>query len=927
MSNYTPEDFAAYNLELRTVKSRIIFEFSDSNKVTFDSDDMIVSWDIQTALTDTINTPFDCCCADACSVTVYNRYTGPYKGSNVVDFKIFDPLKNLSLALNMRFKVQVSALHKNGVTWTPYKTVGIFYTTGVRIDDDRQTATIEGNDILSLIFNKSLPLMPIFKSVTFRKYITTFCAAYNLKVDWVGTDTDMLKYAYCQSTTKSTIQALVSSAAAVAYISIDDNDIERLNVIAFSTFIGQEPRLVTDMSVDGVEETTMQLISLSYNKDLQSYRDNTRIIWTLPSITNASMIYSYSADNLEDFTYNPKDKQYTLALSRAGLSNAPLLSVDYTSVCSQYEETEANFGAGFTTIKATQYTMTGTLKNRTASIPDEYEYTAEAYGQCINEKTQQLPEDAVEEEAADLIDYLEVTLPYVQTRAMAKSRRKILSAWANSNLQTVEATLRYNPYVPLGSTLFLDTHIYDLGTFTGVLWNQSITYNSGGLQSTATVVNNEAFVPDIDMYDVAGYQSSTDNEMSRIYVIGTLASRVYGVWYTDPYSQDDTQHYKLVGKLKHKFVDAAITFDGVWQLTENNIYSLITEDTPWIFTTYGGTLYAQYGTRGKRKELATGGILYCAAERGYYPRDYAGIDSDQGVIVVYATVDKVYYRTYAATGNTKAWLDAEEVPVTGISGITGVQVHRLNDYRIGIVVSSTSGNKWIITDRTYAQIAYRPERFISTGPSAAPAVYMSVRFDGVSATPQPTLTWSINEENTVVTVESDSQFIFYDNIDLIKAFTGTATMPAIASIDASGYKLIITFVKAATATFTISAATDIRIAARVPSSIPGGGITTLTSLSHTFEIVTRQEASESFIATGPAVSAATVNMYVVETNTTDAAGEYFISTGPSPNSVAINVIDGRKSITVEAGAESFISTGPYAHDMSITLTNSSIVPV
>ena len=106
MATYTPQDFAAFNLELRTLRSRIIVYFDEENEITFDNGDMIVDWNISQALTDTINTPFDSCCADTCTLTVYNRYTGIFDGEEVVDFKIFDPLKNSAAALNIKFKIQ-----------------------------------------------------------------------------------------------------------------------------------------------------------------------------------------------------------------------------------------------------------------------------------------------------------------------------------------------------------------------------------------------------------------------------------------------------------------------------------------------------------------------------------------------------------------------------------------------------------------------------------------------------------------------------------------------------------------------------------------------------------------------------------------------------------------------------------------------------
>ena len=291
MSTNNAAAFAAYNKDMREVRSRIIFAFQKDNEIIFDNNDMLVSWSISQSLTDTINTPFDNCCSDTCTCTVYNRYTGKYNGVDVVDFKVFDPLKNPDADLNLRFIIQVSAL-QDANTWTAWKTVGIFYTTAIQIDDNRQTASIRGDDILSLLFNKTLPRMPVLREKSYKKFLTAFCAEYNLGVSWEGSSDDKLKYAFCKETPKDTIQGLVKSAAAVAYIAFTADNKEVLKVRQFSVFEDQVPYVATDSDNFGQEESLMQFINLSYNKTLQSYNTKTKVVYYVPSASEDTQEYS-----------------------------------------------------------------------------------------------------------------------------------------------------------------------------------------------------------------------------------------------------------------------------------------------------------------------------------------------------------------------------------------------------------------------------------------------------------------------------------------------------------------------------------------------------------------------------------------------------------------------------------------------------------
>ena len=930
MSTTNAAAFAAYNKDMREVRSRIIFAFQKDNEIIFDNNDMLVSWSISQSLTDTINTPFDNCCSDTCTCTVYNRYTGKYNGVDVADFKVFDPLKNPDADLNLRFIIQVSALQDDN-TWTTWKTVGIFYTTAIQIDDNRQTASIRGDDILSLLFNKTLPRMPVLREKSYKKFLTAFCAEYNLDVSWEGSSDDKLKYAFCKETPKDTIQGLVKSAAAVAYIAFTADNKEVLKVRQFSVFEDQVPYVATDVDNFGQEASLMQFINLSYNKTLQSYNTKTKVVYYVPSASEDTQEYSYTAEDLSDFTYDTKEDSYALNISRAAASNGPILSLSYSSICNQYDDALTNFETNIKEIKATQYNITSCLLNKTKSIEDEYQYTASIYGKYVNCESQTLPEDTPDAEKQDITEYITVDFPYVQNRSMAIARRRILETWCLCNLQTINVQLRYNPYVELGDSISIDAKVYDIGTFVGILWSQNITYNSGGLQSEAVLLNRDALVPGIDIYDVAGYQNATDKGMSYIYSVGIL-SKTTGVWRTSVEDVGSQSGFEFIGKLNKQISDAAIAFDGDWIVGGSGTWTLVTEEEPWIFLVSEGRLYAQHGTSGSSIILAgetAHNVLFVAAERGYFPKDYYNISTDQGLVIAYITADGVFYRTYVRTATGKVWLEEEKIEVDGLSAtsITGIQIHRLNDYRLGIVISTPTGNHWLYTDRAYSQMAFKPEYFRLTAAQPIPAMHLATRFDGVDALPQPTIQCSINDAHTVITITSNMPWVITPGIDITKLFTGTANMPNISSTTVSGKIITIHLQKAAISTFTLMyVSKSVYVAADISEVINGTGTVVVEPFSSTFEIYIQAYAKEYFNISVPNITTLRAVCKPKEILSCTYDSELFVVSAPEVDTAAICVKDVYAS-TPGYTTEYFAVTCANVKSANIEVTGTNIKPI
>lgn len=159
-------------------------------------------------------------------------------------------------------------------------------------------------------------------------------------------------------------------------------------------------------------------------------------------------------------------------------------------------------------------------------------------------------------------------------------------------------------------------------------------------------------------------------------------------------------------------IDAAIEFNGYWfRRTGEDFYTIYCQEIPWIFlVTPTGTLYGQIGDEEDTRIILSEGVSQVTAIRGYKSEIY--IAQDQGLIVAYIKAGQAYYRSYCIQSNgTYIWEIERSIPQLG-NDLVKVHVHRLNDYRVGFVgTTSTGQNKWIYTTRTYVTSAMPPENF------------------------------------------------------------------------------------------------------------------------------------------------------------------------------------------------------------------------
>lgn len=212
---------------------------------------------------------------------------------------------------------------------------------------------------------------------------------------------------------------------------------------------------------------------------------------------------------------------------------------------------------------------------------------------------------------------------------------------------------------------------------------------------------------DTDIQDISVRRLHSESAPSYIYVVGIDRDKVIRVR-RRPYSEQGVVAWEHMYQYAPG-ITAAIEFNGTWHRPAGSDYfTLICEEHPWIFwVDLDGTLMAQYGPYNTEAFILATGVSTVKAVRGYKSEE--AIYQDQGLVVVYLKGGKAYYRNLCVQpfGDT-AWEEERELTQLG-TGIVDIHVHRLNDYRLGIVSTSATGNNWLVTERTYIAGAVLPE--------------------------------------------------------------------------------------------------------------------------------------------------------------------------------------------------------------------------
>ena len=247
---------------------------------------------------------------------------------------------------------------------------------------------------------------------------------------------------------------------------------------------------------------------------------------------------------------------------------------------------------------------------------------------------------------------------------------------------------------------------------TAQVYSGELSVDTRGAFFTIDAGNFAEPVDDInmDVRDITLRQLMESNGPDQVWIAGIedgkmLVSR-------RAYSENYTSNPKWEGVYTPgKALDVALEFDGTWVLrAESDRFTLETEDQPWYFwIDENHDLLAQHGEIEDTRLTLASNAASVQACRGYSSTLFP--DQDQGLIVGWLdTEGRAFYRQYVlntATGE-KQWLG--EIPLEASEKWDDFRIHRLNDYRVSFILSNSSHNLWLISERTYVNQAVPPER-------------------------------------------------------------------------------------------------------------------------------------------------------------------------------------------------------------------------
>lgn len=174
-------------------------------------------------------------------------------------------------------------------------------------------------------------------------------------------------------------------------------------------------------------------------------------------------------------------------------------------------------------------------------------------------------------------------------------------------------------------------------------------------------------------------------------------------------------------------IAAAVEFNGYWNLRENaNKYTIETDEVPWYFwVTEDNNLYGQLGSQEDTLVLLATDVTMVHACRGYSSVAYP--EQDQGLVVVYLKSDgSAYYRSYSYNSVLQQVVWELEQPILEGETFVHINVHRLNDYRLSIELSTGDQNIWLYTDRTYVAQSVPPEFAFIMGHVREPGMFVNL---------------------------------------------------------------------------------------------------------------------------------------------------------------------------------------------------------
>ena len=284
----------------------------------------------------------------------------------------------------------------------------------------------------------------------------------------------------------------------------------------------------------------------------------------------------------------------------------------------------------------------------------------------------------------------------------------------------------------------------------------------------------------LDLQDIAICQLPGEHAPSSIYAVGIDDDDMARVRYR-AYSENADIVWAPAYSLTEAKC-AAIEFDGIFvRRTGDAYYTLECDKVPHVFwTDFANNLYVQVGPDEDTRMQLASNVSSVAAVRGFKSELYP--EQDQGLIVAYIINGSVFYRNYCRQSDgSYEWELEREVPQLGNTN-THIQIHRLNDYRVGFVSSGPDGHRWAISDRTYVGAAFPAEQiYASLEQATSMAIYKTS-----DSVPDISFWYILSEDRMILNLLGSLPLVTFDDFYRTFYVHSSSTMfPSIRRMEAT----------------------------------------------------------------------------------------------------------------------------------------------
>lgn len=432
--NHTDSDFNSLS---RVVECKLAIYFDETPLEVTNHDYIVQVTILEEASAESAN-PLGVVSANELEITLFNtdgifsphNTSGTYYGKIKSGVKIIPYLKLLD--------------DTDTLNWVP---MGTYYVSEWRAAVTDSTASIYAVDIMKDVLDGDPTEVQVVAQYTFKQFLEYYFSilGYTPTVD--ASLTDVIPFAYAESSVKGTLSELVCAAMSACYS-------DRSGDIVVKPLIDSRAARATLTDSD-------QVINVNIKQSTLKTYDGVSFTYKFPQLTMHQNILEVEALAIPNGTIEHEPMAF---------DKGPIASVDHAALQTLDATTRvASFSYTPWLIRLTTLNNTGSALDANLSV----------YGTLV-----EFTDMVLSDETDKMLKY---TNKYIQTTPLATTYKAFLNGYVNSLIPTLEVDIRGNLLLEIGDKITIQSTKYNLN-YTGIIQRAKHTY-AGYLHSTLTLIN------------------------------------------------------------------------------------------------------------------------------------------------------------------------------------------------------------------------------------------------------------------------------------------------------------------------------------------------------------------------------------------------------------------------------------------------------